>query len=239
MHDQQLNNSQVQRTCVFKIRDSTKICRFTQTLCVLWLRYTGLMTIVSVCVCARTPFTIPAASGLCRVHHGNIDQSETNEQQWRHALHHAKTLAQRSGCTSGVLKSGLQRFLVMQAVLASVEDLWQSVRWLCNMAAALWSTATESLSERCTICFEDVSRFRIQTVGICNHRFCASCMRRHCVSKLGERAFPVPCPHPGCRTGMLRAECNMFLNASKDLHLLNKVSCCYWHSLCHVCLTHD
>lgn len=109
------------------------------------------------------------------------------------------------------------------ATMLHVDDLTQFIRWLINMAEAVILSTTHGLQARCDICFEGTSHFRMHTVGACRHRFCLSCMRCHCVSKLQERSFPVPCPHPNCRTGVARAECASILYAPKDLQQLREV----------------
>ncbi len=84
----------------------------------------------------------------------------------------------------------------------------------------LYDTATES----CTICLEDVALTSPHVVGGCLHRFCVSCLQTHTHKKLEDRQYPIPCPHPGCGTGIADAECDSILRSTQDRQLLAEVN---------------
>ncbi|KAL3135328.1 hypothetical protein ABBQ32_007521 [Trebouxia sp. C0010 RCD-2024] len=82
----------------------------------------------------------------------------------------------------------------------------------------------EPSTDSCTICLEDVPQPNIHVNGGCLHRFCATCLQTHIHSKLEDRQFPIPCPHPTCTTAITTDECDMTLRSSQDRQLLARLA---------------
>ncbi|KAL3131227.1 hypothetical protein ABBQ38_000525 [Trebouxia sp. C0009 RCD-2024] len=82
----------------------------------------------------------------------------------------------------------------------------------------------EPSTESCTICLEDVPQTNIHVIGGCLHRFCTTCLQTHIHSKLEDRQFPIPCPHPSCTTAITTDECDMTLRSSQDRQLLAQLA---------------
>lgn len=85
------------------------------------------------------------------------------------------------------------------------------------------TTHEEERTEVCAICLEDVPQSGIHVIDECLHRFCASCLQTHAQSKLEDRQYPIPCPHPSCGISIKAAECDVMLRSFHDRQLLAQV----------------
>ncbi|DBB02228.1 hypothetical protein WJX82_004492 [Trebouxia sp. C0006] len=51
-----------------------------------------------------------------------------------------------------------------------------------------------------------------------------SCLQTHTHKKLEDRQYPIPCPHPGCSTGIADTECDSILRSTQDRQLLAEMA---------------